>query len=66
MIIYQALRFNVQVTTHLEGWSKGDLIFELLNERGEVMFLAGEIHRLFKTPAYTTVKMSKTLSIREF
>lgn len=66
MIIYQAHRFNVRVATNLEGWSKGDLIFELLDERGEVMFLAGEIHRLFKTPTYTTVKMSKTLNIREF
>lgn len=66
MIIYQANRFNVQVATHLEGYSKGDLIIELLDERGEVCFLAGEIHRLFKTPTYTTVKMSKTLNIREF
>lgn len=66
MIIYQAHRFNVQVATHLEGYSKGDLIIELLDERGEVMFMAGELHRLFNTPTYTCIKMSKTLDIREF
>lgn len=66
MITYQATQFYVRMATHSENYSTGDLVIELLNDRGGVYFLAGEINKFFKTPAYTIVKMSKTLNIGEF